>query len=538
MSRISVSVLLLLPSLLFSPSCKDAGNERTTRPNIVFIIADDLSWEHLGAYGSVEISTPNIDRLAEEGIVFSNSFVSTSSCTPSSAAILTGRNGFELEQGASLWGYLPDNYPVYTELLEADGYQVAGTGKGWGPGFLMDRKRNPAGRLYNDIEAEPYDHLFDRTELSSVDYAANFAAFLRDVDEGPFLFWMGTYEPHRGYTRGLAESQGRPDPQSIQVPDFLPDALPVQEDLNDYMFEIEHIDRQVGEVVDVLRRQDKLDNTIILFTSDNGMPFQRAKATLYDYGTRMPLILWWGENIEGGRTVSDMISHTDIAPTFLELAGAEVPQQMSGKSFLPQLLSDKNGEIDASRDRVYLYRERHAWCCQGGESFVSRAVRTKDYLFIWNANPDVEPGDVDDGPTRRVLAENRERYPLLYDLTFGKRPEFELYDVKVDPYQIHNLIADEAYAQIVEALREDLFEYLRSREDPRMFDKQDVFKYTPYFGHLFELGMLDWAQDRDGRRLSEAEIVELLDEAYRVKGESEAFRRVSEFENWIDGAKK
>lgn len=529
---------MLLPVLSFFPGCRDAVNDRDPRPNIVFIIADDLSWEHLGAYGSAEVRTPNIDRLAEEGIVFSNSFVSAPSCTPSRASILTGRNGFELEQGASLWGYLPDDYSLYTDLLEAEGYEVAGTGKGWGPGFLMGRTRNPAGRLYSDIRARPYARLFDRTQISSVDYSANFSAFLRNVDEGPFCFWVGTYEPHRGYTRGLAESQGRPDPRSIRVPDFLPDALPVQEDLNEYMFEIEHIDRHVGEIIDVLRRQDKLDNTIILFTSDNGMPFPRAKATLYDHGTRMPLILWWGDNIEGGRTVSDMISHTDIAPTLLELAGAEVPTQMSGKSFLAQVLSDKSGEIDPGRDRVYLYRERHGWCCEAGEPFASRAVRTKDYLFIWNVDPDVKPDDVDDGPTRRVLTENRERYRHLYDLTFGKRPEFELYEVKSDPYQMHNLIEDKAYTQIAEALRENLFGYLRTREDPRMLGNQDVFTYTPYFGHLFELGILDWAQDRDGRRFSEEEIVELLDEAYSLKGESEAFRRIAEFENWRIRAKE
>jgi uncharacterized sulfatase len=537
LSRILGSVLMLLP-LSLCPSCGRAPDDKDQRPNIVFIIADDLSWEHLGAYGSTEVRTPNIDRLAQEGIVFSNSFVSTPSCTPSRASILTGRNGFELGQGASLWGYLPEDYPLYTELLEAEGYEVGATGKGWGPGFLMDRSENPAGRIYSDIEAQPYDSLFDRTEVSRVDYAANFSAFIQDVGERPFCFWLGTYEPHRGYTRGLAESQGRPDPGSIRVPDFLPDALPVQEDLNEYMFEVEHIDRHVGEVVEVLRKRDKLDNTIILFTSDNGMPFPRAKATLYDHGTRMPLIFWWGDNIEGGRTIGDMISHTDIAPTFLELAGAEVPEQMSGKSFLPQVLSDKNDGIDAGRDRVYLYRERHAWCCEGGGTFASRAVRTKDYLFIWNADPDVEPADVDGGPTRKTLTENRERYPRLYDLTFGKRPEFELYDVKSDPYQMDNLIEDEAYAQIAETLREDLFGYLRAREDPRMLGNQDVFKYTPYFGHLFELGILNWAQDRDGRRFSEEEIAELLDEAYRLKGESEAFRRVAESENWKVRAKE
>jgi len=498
----------------------------------VLIIADDLSWEHLGAYGSTDVRTPNIDRLADEGITFSNAFVSTSSCTPSRASILTGRNGFELRQGASLWGYLPTDYLVYPDLLEARGYMVGGTGKGWGPGFLMDRDRNPVGRLYNDFEADPYSHLFDRTEVSRVDYAENLGDFLRQTGEEPFSLWVGTYEPHRGYTPGLAESQGRPHPELIQVPDFLPDTLPVKEDLNDYLFEVEHIDAQVGRVIDVLGEQGKLDNTIILFTSDNGMPFPRAKATLYDYGTRMPLIVWWGDHIDGGRIVSDMISHTDIAPTLLEVAGVAVPDEMSGTSFLSRVLSSVNGNADTSRDRVVMYRERHAWCCEGGTTFPSRAIRTRDYLFIWNAEPDTQPGDVDGGPTRSLLTENQAKYAALYDLTFGRRPVFELYDVSADPYQLNNLIDDTAHRPIADRLREDLLAYLRERGDPRMSGDETVFRHTPYFGHLFELGLLEWATDRDGRRFTEREVVELLRQAYEVRGEDEAFNRVAEHEGW------
>jgi len=367
-----LSFLLLL--VLFQICCRNVN--KNSHPNIVFIIADDLSWEHLGGYGSTEVRTPNIDKLAKEGIVFSHSFVSVSSCTPSRASILTGRNGFELEQGASLWGYLPKKFTVYTELLEENGYKTGGTGKGWGPGFLMDRKKNPVGKLYNEIEAEPYKNSFDHTEISKVEYAANFNVFLNEVKDEPFCFWIGTYEPHRGYTEGLAASQRRLNPESIKVPDFLPNTLTVKEDINEYFFEVEHIDMQVGKTIEALEHHDKLDNTIIVFTSDNGMPFPRAKATLYDYGTHMPLIVWWGENIKGGRLVTDMISQTDFAPTFLEAAGIAVPKEMSGKSFLSQLLSDKSGRIDVERNRVIIYRERHSWCCNGGESFASRGIRT------------------------------------------------------------------------------------------------------------------------------------------------------------------
>lgn len=523
------SALLLALYALLSGGCSPAAQEpapdTTVPPNIVFIIADDLSWAHLGAYGSDEVRTPNLDRLAREGVVFENAFVSTPSCTPSRASILTGRNGFELDEGATLWGYLPARFATWTESLAQNGYRVGATGKGWAPGFLIDRDVNPAGRPWNDIRNRPYGDRFEDLQMSDIDYAANFEAFLDAADETrPFSFWMGTFEPHRGYTEGVAAALGI-DSAAVTVPPFMPDAGEVRDDIAEYYAEIEHIDVQVGRVMEALDRRGLQDNTIVVFTSDNGMPFPRAKATLYDYGTRMPLLFWWGENIAGGRRVENLVSLTDIAPTFLEFAGVEAQADMSGQSLAPLLIPGRSGL--AAREAVYMYRERHGFYPDsGGMSFPSRAIRTHDHLLIWNARPDAIPLDVDGGPAKSFMEENAGEYPALHALSFGPRSEFELYDVRADAWQMRNLAADGSHAELLDSLGDRLFSYLESRQDPRMLGRAEEFRYAPYFGVVFGDGLLRWTPEQQGQEMSFDERRELMRRAYETIGEEEFFRRM------------
>ena len=498
-------------------------------PNIVFIITDDLSWAHMGAYGSDEVDTPNLDRLAREGVTFENAFVSTPSCTPSRASILTGRNGFELEEGATLWGYLPAKFPTYTELLAEHGYRVGATGKGWAPGFLIDREVNPAGQPYNQIRVKPFGDRFESLAMSDIDYAANFEAFLDSTEaDRPFVFWMGTYEPHRGYTPGVAAARGK-DTAAATVPAFLPDVPTVREDINEYYAEIEHVDDHVGRVIEVLNLWELQDNTVVVFTSDNGMPFPRAKATLYDYGTRMPLIVWRGDNIDGGqpggRRVDELVSHTDIAPTFLEIAGVEAPSEMAGRSLVSLLTTGEPGP--AARDAVHMYRERHGFYPgTGGRSFPSRAIRTQDYLLIWNVRTDAHIRDVDGGPTKSYLEENEEDFPSLYALSFGTRDEYELYDVRADAFQMQNLAGDEAYADVFDSLRSQLFAYLESRGDPRVLGDAASFLYAPYFGVVFRPELLQWAPEQQGQEFTFEERRDLLRKAYSAIGEIEFYQRM------------
>jgi uncharacterized sulfatase len=237
----------------------------------------------------------------------------------------------------------------------------------------------------------------------------------------------------------------------------------------------------------------------------------------------MPLIAWWGNKIKGGRKVSDMISFTDFAPTFLEIAGVKAPEEMSGRSFLSLLTSEKSGLIDSTRQRVYMYRERHAWSYQHGVTFPSRALRTDEYLLIWNTNTDSLPRDVDGGPAKTFMVEHKDEYPHLYKLSFGKRPEFELYNVKTDSFQLYNLAYNPEYSNVFESLKSSLFTYLKERKDPRMFNKSDIFTYTPYFGFIFQNGLIKWEPDQKGQDLTSEERRELLRKAYSMEGEDESF---------------
>ncbi len=481
-------------------------------PNILFIIADDMTWIHAGIYGCDELKTPNLDKLGEEGVVFENAFVSTPSCTPSRSSILTGRNSFELEDGFLLGGYLPQKFTTYTELLERAGYKIGATGKGWGPGILIGRDVNPAGKPYRAIRNNPYQDLICDVEISDVDYAGNFNNFLYDCErDQPFCFWLGTHEPHKGYTRGFAATQGISS-DDVTVPGFFPDAPEVRGAISEYLAEIQHIDTQVGKVMDVLKKHGKLENTLIIFTSDNGMPFPRVKSNLYEYGLRMPLIAWWGDNIVQGRRIEDLISLTDVAPTFLEAAGLTVPREMSGTSFLPLLQSDRSGKIREGEGKVFACIERHGH----QSSYPARSIRTDMYHLIWNAATENPTIAVDGGPIKDLLQKGKDEHSYYYDLVFGIRPEFELYKVQEDPYELNNLAADPNYKDELNKLKNDLFEYLKKRKDPRMSGGEMIWEYSPIWG-LYNQN-LNYSPETQGQDMPASRIKEIMIENYRKRG--------------------
>ena len=322
------------------------------RPDILLIIADDLSHAHWSGAGCPWVKTPNLDALAARSVVFRNAYVQSPSCAPSRAALLTGRSPWQLGPGMVLWGDFPAQFPTYPTLLARDGYARARFGKGWGPGrdFLH---HNPAGPSFDHIRRE------HETTDWSYDTPADFAAFLGGLKPGePFCVWMGVEEPHRPYAKNAWKKAGI-DPTGIAVPPFLPDTPEVREDLANYAAEIQFLDGQLGKTLDVLRAQNRYDNTLIVVTSDNGMPFPRAKVTCYDYGIHVPLVISWPSRVPGGRTITDVVSTTDLMPTFLAAAGVEAPAGVTGRNLLPLLESDRSGQIHADWTRMAAGIERH-----------------------------------------------------------------------------------------------------------------------------------------------------------------------------------
>ncbi len=465
-------VLAVFP-LLFGAS------PREERPNILFVMADDWSWLHVGAYGNGVVATPNMDRMALDGVVFEHAYVSSPSCTPSRASVLTGQWFWRLGEGGNLYGPLAARHPVYTDLLEESGYHVGYMRKGWGPGRLGDRPRNSAGDRYESFEA-----------------------FLAARDAGqPFSFWFGTHDPHREYEPGSGARSGI-QLDSVAVPAAFPDVPEVRSDIADYYFEVQRIDRELGELLDIVSEAGELDRTMVVITSDNGMPFPRAKGNLYDLGVRVPLIVRLPGDFPGGRYVSDLVSLTDLAPTFLEIAGVPVPDVMTGKSLLPQLTAASTGRIDSTRSATYFGRERHTPAQESpiGGGYPMRAVRTDDFLYIHNFAPERWPSgtpndesafrhgawysDIDASPTKHFMVEGADDYEMLFNLSFAKRPGEELYDLAADPHQLVNVSLDPAYADAKPALWNKLMGVLHESGDPRAIGQDGVFDYQPYTGGI------------------------------------------------------
>jgi N-sulfoglucosamine sulfohydrolase len=420
------------------------------RPNILLCISDDQSWAHTGANGDPVVQTPAFDRIAREGLRFIHSFCDAPTCGPSRSAILTGQPIWRLEEAGNIHSTLPAKFATYTEELQKIGYKTGYTGKGWSPGRLAPggRTENPAGTLYAKRTLQP-----PFQAIRNTDYAGNFEDFLDAMNkEKPFCFWLGTSEPHRAYENEAGKRTGK-DPAKVIVPSIFPDNDIVRSDILDYYVEVEHFDSMVERAIKSLEKRGLLDNTIVVVTSDHGMPFPRAKASLYDWGSRVPLAIMWPKGIRNpGRDVKAFVNLSDLAPTFIEAAGAALPNMMTASSLMNIFTDQKIN----NRDTAYIAMERHDGCREGGKGYPCRAVRTRDYLYIYNFEPGRWPsgspdpsvcarsipfGEIDTSPTKTFMMENRWEHGIahLAELSFGMRPAEELYDLKNDPEQLANV---------------------------------------------------------------------------------------------------
>lgn len=468
----------------FLASASAAFASQARRPNILFSIADDWSNRHASYFGVPWLKTPHFDRIAKEGVVFTNTFTSNPKCSPSRATILTGRNSWQTKEAVSHYSIFPSDFPVYPSLLAEAGYHTGLTGKGWGPGDfkVTGWKHNPAGPAFNAKTYRP-----PYTGMAANDYAANFADFLsKRPQSAPFCFWLGSTEPHRVYEEGSGVRSGK-RLADVKLPGYWPDNDIVKSDLLDYALEVESNDRHLGRVLETLEQANELDNTMIVVTSDHGMPFPRVKGQIYEEGFHIPLAIRYGRHIQPGRVIDDFINTRDFAPTFLELAGLKPPPSMTGKSFLDILRSGKSGTVDATRDTMIIAKERHDIGRPGDAGYPVRAIRTKDFLYIRNYTPDVWPAgmpetgyrDVDDGPTKTFILS---RFDDYYKLNFGKRPVEELYEIQTDPDCLKNQARNLDFAVTMRNLRDRMEKILREEGDPRLTGNSSFFDTIQYTG--------------------------------------------------------
>ena len=462
------------------------------RPNILFAIADDWSYGHASAYGCKWVQTPSFDRIAREGLLFENAYTPNAKCAPSRAIILTGRYSWQLEQAGNHMCYFPAKFGGYVERLAADGYFCGYTGKGWGPGIANDADGNSraiTGKRYSVKKAKP-----PARAISNNDYSGNFRDFLSDVPKDtPWAFWYGTTEPHRAYEYGAGVRLGKKLSDIDKVPSYWPDNETIRNDMLDYAIEVEHYDNHLGRILQALDNAGQLDNTLVVATSDHGMPFPRAKGQAYDESNHIPLAIRWPATIKSpGRVVNEFVDFAGLAPTFLKAAGIDSPgpvmQPTTGRDFFDIFESD--GAVQG-RDHVLVGKERHDIGRPNRGGYPIRGIRKGNLLYLHNYETDRWPGgnpetgylNCDGSPTKTaVLNLRREGTATTYwKLCFGKRPAEELYDVGKDPDCVNNLANSPSHTLKLAELREQMEAELKAQGDPRMFgngNRFDQYEYT------------------------------------------------------------
>jgi uncharacterized sulfatase len=484
-----LTTLALLLTFLAQPTAADTG-----QPNILIAISDDHSWAHTSVTGSPFVKTPSLDGVAQSGFMFANAYAGSPGCSPSRAALLTGRHHWMIGPAGTHGSSFPVHYETFVDVLEAAGYKVGFTGKGWGPGDWLGggRDKNPAGVEYNELKlaARP------KTGISDTDYAGNFEQFLAERKDGePFYFWYGAHEPHLRYAE-----EGHPAERmaTVEVPAFLPDTPDSRSMLLDYADEITHFDTHLGRIIASLEAAGELDNTLIIVTADNGMPMPRAKANGYDYGIHVPLAIHWSGAPGEGKVVEAPIGFVDLSATVLAVAGLEIPVGFVGESLLP-LLEGEVDELDYERP-VFSGRERHSSSRYRNLSYPQRMMRQGSFLLVWTAEPsrhpagqpqsivDGEPGpphgayfDIDDSMIKRELIARRddEYIGRFFHLAVDKRPEWQFFNVIDDPECLVDLADAPAHASLFADYQRQLINTLTETGDPRATGNGQVWEDYP-----------------------------------------------------------
>ncbi|TAG07666.1 MAG: heparan N-sulfatase [Verrucomicrobia bacterium] len=489
------------------------------RPHILLAIADDWSFGHAGVYGCKWVKTPHFDRIAREGILFQRAYTPNAKCSPSRAALLTGRNPWQLGAGANHFCYFPAEFSTYPEVLERHGYFVGMTAKGWSPGVALDaagRSRDLAGKRFDLHALTP-----PTTGILPIDYAANFRSFLDAApSEQPWCFWFGAGEPHRDYEEGSGVQYGGKKTEMIdRVPACWPDDEVIRNDMLDYAVEVEWFDAQLGKMIAELAARNLLDSTWIIVTSDNGMPFPRMKGNTYDGSNRLPLAMRWPAGIQNpGRVEDGYVSLIDLAPTIIEAASLTEKDHgmaaMTGRS-----LSDIFADVPdrKTRDQVILGRERNDVGRPNDLGYPTRGIVRENFLYLKNYAPDRWPAgnpetgylDADAGSAKTHVLNSRKNGcdPRFWQACFGKRPAQELYNLTEDPDCMMNLAEDLKSAQTMAKMSTRLFEELKQQGDPRIIEGGEPFEKFPnaegpmvdYHRRFLQgdAGLAPWARSTD-----------------------------------------
>jgi len=461
----SLSIVFFIP-LFTGCSTENGSIPGDSGPNIVLFVSDDHGTDALGCYGNPVIETPHIDFLADRGVRFTNAFCTSASCAASRSVILTGKYG----HATGSYGHVHDYHHFSTfdtvkslpVFLQEAGYVTARVGK------------------YHLAPESVYhfDEIVEADPRNTVEMANNCSHILSS--ETPFFLYFCPDDPHRGspFTpeqwfepNSFGNKSGgyegvyamKYSADSVIVPPFLPDSEECRRELAEYYQSVSRMDQGLGRMIKLLDESGNLDNTIIIYISDNGIAFPGAKTTLYDPGMRLPCVIRDPFCEHSGIVNNAMITWADLTPTILDMAGIDfIANDFHGRSFYDVL----GEEEPPGWDEVYASHTFHEITMY----YPMRVVRNRNYKLIWNIAGCIEypfASDLWASSTWQGIVRRDSKYygkRLVED--YLNRPEFELYDLKADPDEIDNLVFEAGYQDVLESMKEQLRAFQRNTSDP------------------------------------------------------------------------
>ncbi len=450
-------------SLLFQSAF---AQNTVDKPNIIVFIADDAGWRDFGCYGNPAIQTPNIDQLAAEGIRFTNVFLPTPQCSPTRTSLLTGQFAHTLRT-EDLHTPLKVDEKTVAHHLDAAGYYTALLGKSH-----IGKEATNQFDYFNPGKGNPRGQ--------------DLATALDNAGDQPIFTWFAFFDPHRSYQPNTIANPHNPD--KVVIPPYLADTPETRQDLAMYYDEISRMDSVIGASLALLKDRGKRENTVVIFMSDNGKPFTRAKGTLYDEGIKTPFIVNWPAQITEASVNGNLLTTLRLAPTVLDLAGVEKPQVMFAESMAP-ILTESSSAADE-----YVYGERNWHDCDEH----MRSVRSDSFKLIVNSYIELPHGtaaDLAGSLSHQSLLRLKEKDELneAQSLIFQvPRPAIELYDVVNDPYELNNLAFRAEYRPIIRQHYDALQQWMQETNDfsphfRRRYDNTDRVTGAMFMGRPPEM---------------------------------------------------
>jgi len=461
MKSICYGIALII--LLFSHIC--LAQKSSSKPNIVFILSDDHSASFLGVYGNPDLKTPNIDKLAKDGIVFKKAYTTAPQCVPSRASLMTGRS--QVEIGMTRFSApLPANIKGYPEYLREGGYYTGICGRN----FHLDGNRSPqeSANVYDQYGLETFKNRVDYLKVAQTldEIHKQYLDFLDQTPKDkPFFIQLAFSDPHRVFDAKSYE----PDPTKITIPSYFPDTKLVREDLAGYYGEVQRLDESIGKVLDELKKRGLDENTLVVFMGDNGAALLRGKGTLHRLGIHVPLIARYPGHIQPGQVSDALVSGIDIAPTFLSVAGIKIPSEITGKNLLPAL----EGKPYDGHKYIYAARSAHGQGLPTNTAHfdLGRTVFNTKYKLIYNAMWQLPytPVDFYNLPfwydLQQLNADGRLDAKWSELLFAEHRPMFELYDLEKDVEEFNNLSGKPEFQAVENELKAKLQEWMILNKD-------------------------------------------------------------------------